>query len=137
LIFELRLWDTCYPHNVDSGAEFYGTKGKMFLSKRGKLAVYGERNRRVKDAKPKEPPTLVGSHCEDLLDAIRSGRRPRADIRIGHDSVALIHLANIAVRLGRSLHIDTSHERIVDDEANRLLSRTYRKEGHWAIPQGV
>ena len=38
-IFELRIWSTNYPFNVDSGAEFYGTKGKMFLSKRGKLEI--------------------------------------------------------------------------------------------------
>jgi hypothetical protein len=24
-----------------------------------------------------------------------------------------------------------------DDEANRMLSRTYRKDGHWAIPKNV
>ena len=138
LIFELRLWDTCYPHNVDSGAEFYGTQGKMFVSKRGKLAIYGERNQRIENARPKDPPKLAGSHQEDFLQAIRQGRKPRADIQIGYDSVALIHLANIAVRRERSLHVDTSRERIVDDEeANRLLSRTYRKDGHWAVPQGV
>ena len=138
LIFEMRLWDTCYPHNVDSGAEFYGAEGKMFVSKRGKLAVYGKRNRRIEDAKPNEPPALAGNHYEDFLDAIRSGRKPRADVQIGYDSVALIHLANIAVRLGRSLQVDATQERIVDDdEANRLLSRTYREEGHWAIPKGV
>ena len=138
LVFEMRLWDTCYPHNVDSGAEFYGTAGKMFVSKRGKLAVYGERNRRIENPRPKEPPTLVSNHYDDFLHAIRNERKPRADIQIAHDSVALIHLANVAVRLGRSLHVDTSQERIIDDqEANRLLSRAYRKDGHWAIPKGA
>ena len=138
LVFEMRLWDTCYPHNVDSGVEFYGTKGKMFVSKRGKLAVYGERNRRIEDPKPKQPPEVAGSHREDFLEAIRTGRKPRADIEIAHESVALIHLGNIAVRVGRSLSVDCEKERIVDDEeANRLLSRTYRKEGHWAIPERV
>ena len=29
LIYEQRLWSTNYPHNTDSGAEFYGTKGQM------------------------------------------------------------------------------------------------------------
>ena len=138
LIFELRLWDTCYPHNVDSGAEFYGTKGKMFVSKRGKLAVYGERNRRIEDPKPKNPPAVVEDHQRDFLDAIRGGRKPAADIQIAHHSVALVHLANISVRLGRSLSVDAEKEQIVgDEEANRLLSRTYRKDGHWAIPEGV
>ena len=44
LIFEMRLWSTNYPHNTDSGAEFYGTKGQMYLSRRGKIEVRGDRN---------------------------------------------------------------------------------------------
>ncbi len=35
---------TNYPHNTESGAEFYGTKRQMFLSRRGKLTVLGDRN---------------------------------------------------------------------------------------------
>ena len=138
LIFEMRLWDTCYPQNVDSGAEFYGTKGKLFVSKRGKLEVYGERNRRIDDAKPKEPPQLIANHQADFLGAIRTGRKPSADVAEGHDSVALVHLANVAVRLGRSLRLETGRETIAgDEEANALLSRKYREGGHWAIPKGV
>ncbi len=138
LIFEMRLWDTCYPHNVDSGAEFYGTAGKMVLSKRGRIAVYGERNKRIEDAKPKDPPSLVGNHYADFLDAVRSGRKPNADVAIGHDSVALVHLANAALRAERTLRIDTDTEQILGDEqANALLSRQYRQGGHWAVPRGV
>ena len=44
LIYEQRLWSTTYPFNVDSGAEYFGTKGRMFLSKRGKFEIHGERN---------------------------------------------------------------------------------------------
>ena len=50
----------------------------------------------------------------------------------------MIHLANIAIRLGRSLDFDPQSEKIVgDDEASQLLTRTYREAGHWANPQGV
>ena len=46
----------------------------------------------------------------------------------------IYHLANIAFRTGRKLKFDPETEQIVgDDEANRMLSRTYRKEGHWAV----
>ena len=44
LIYEQRLWSTTYPYNVDSGAEYFGTKGRMFISKRGKFEIGGERN---------------------------------------------------------------------------------------------
>jgi hypothetical protein len=134
----MRLWSTNYPNNCDSGAEFYGTEGSMFVSKRGKLEVYGQRNRRIEDAKPTEAVQLAGNHQEDFLDAVRQRRRPRADIAIAHDSVALVHLANIATRLGRSLQVDAEREAIHgDEEATRLLSRQYRDGGHWAIPKEV
>ena len=56
----------------------------------------------------------------------------------GHDSVALVHLANVAVRLGRSPKLEAGKETIAGDEqANALLSRKYREGGHWAVPKGV
>jgi hypothetical protein len=42
------------------------------------------------------------------------------------------------MRVGRSLNFDPHTEQIIgDDEANRLLTRTYRQGGHWAIPRNV
>ena len=136
LIFELRIWSTNYPYNVDSGAEFYGTKGKMFLSKRGKLEILDERNKPI-TAKPNDPPQLLG-HAADFLDAIKTGRQPNAEIEIGHLSTALIHLGNLAMRVGRSLNFDPHTEQVIGDEqANALLSRQYRQGGHWAVPKGA
>lgn len=138
LIFEMRLWDTNYPFNCDAGAEFYGTHGQLMVSKRGKVVVFDEQNQRDTNPKPKETPQLTApNHYLDFSDAIKTGRRPNADIAIGHDSVAPIHLANIAVRLGRSLQVDPHKEQIVGDtEANELLGRNYRAGGHWAVPKG-
>ena len=136
LVFELRLWSRNYPYNCDSGVEFYGTQGKMFLSKRGKLRIVGPDNELIVEKKKKSSKRL--EHLDDFLDAIRNSRRPNADILEGLRSVSLIHLANIALRTGRSLDFDTTNNQITgDEEANRLLTRTYRQGGHWAIPQGV
>ncbi len=138
LILEMRIWDTCHPYNCDSGTEFHGTSGRMVLSKRGKLEVYDDRNRRIDDAQPKERPETAATHQADLLDAIRQGRKPSADVTIGHDTVALVHLANVAVRLGRSLSLDAATETIPNDpEATALLGREYRDGGHWAVPKGA
>ncbi|MBM3726047.1 MAG: Gfo/Idh/MocA family oxidoreductase [Acidobacteria bacterium] len=135
-IFELRIWSPNGILNVDSGAEYYGTRGKMFLSKRGKLEIFDEKNKPIV-AQPKAPPQLLG-HAADFLDAIKTGRTPNSDIEIGHLSSSLVHLGNLAMRLGRSLNFDPRTERIIGDkEANALLSRKYRKGGHWAIPRGV
>ena len=136
LIYEQRLWSTNYPHNTDSGVEFYGTKGQLFLSRRGKIQILGERNRRLEHevsplGQQDEP------HAKDMVDAIRAGRRPRADIETGHRTATLVHLGNLAARLGRSLQFNPQKEEIIgDDEAAGLTRRRYR-EGHWAVPKGV
>jgi predicted dehydrogenase len=138
LIFEMRLWSTNYPFNCDSGVEFCGSAGRMMLSKRGKLEIYDDRNKRIENAEPKERPQMVSSHQADFLDAIHTGRKPNADVAIGHDTVALVHLANVALKLNRSLQVDPANEQIIGDkEANALLSRKYRDGGHWAIPKGA
>ncbi|MBM3965320.1 MAG: Gfo/Idh/MocA family oxidoreductase [Planctomycetes bacterium] len=136
LIFEMRLWDGSFPHNCDGGAEFHGSDGRMVLSKRGKLEVFDSKGKKIENPKPKQPSTVDGKHQLDFLNAIREGRKPNADVAIGHDSVALVHFANASIRLGRSLHIDPETEQIKNDaEANQLLGRIYRKEGHWATPK--
>ena len=106
LTFEMRLWSRHYPFNCDSGVEFFGTAGRMLLSKRGKLEVYDHDNQRIDNPTAKRRPERIDNHQLDFLDAIRTGRRPNADVSEGHDSVALVHFANIGVRLGRSLQID-------------------------------
>jgi hypothetical protein len=136
LLFEMRLWSKNYPHNCDSGVEFYGAGGTMVLSKRGKLLVYDESNKLQHSMKPEPEAQLA--HLENFFTAIRDGGRPSADIQEGHRSMALPHLANIALRTGRSLTFDPAGERILEDEeAQELLSRKYRREGHWAIPNGA
>jgi hypothetical protein len=134
LIYEERLWSTNYPHNCDSGVEFYGTKGQMFLTRRGKIQVLSDRNR-VEEIDVPLKPQDTDDHVADFLDAIRNDRRPNADIEIGHLTTSLCHLGNIATQLGRSLRFDHQQERFHDDEqANALLQRAYR-DGHWAVPR--
>ncbi len=134
LIFEMRLWSKTYPHNCDAGVEFYGTKGQLFVSKRGKVELRDENNRPVA-VKPRTVPNPIAEHAADFVDAIRQGRRPKADIEEAYRSTALVHLGNTAVRLRRSLTFDPATNRTVGDaEADRLLDGTYR-DGHWAVPR--
>ena len=135
LIYEQRLWSTNYPLNVDSGAEFYGTKSQMFLSRRGKVQVFADRNQPVPISIKPEPQNDT-AHVNNFCESIREGTRLNADALTGHLSSSLCHLGNIATRLGRSLTFNPQTEQIVgDDEANTLVRRPYRD--HWATPQGV
>jgi predicted dehydrogenase len=132
LIYEQRLWSTNYPHNTDSGAEFYGTKGQMYLSRRGKIRVLGERNQPI-DVDIKTQPQDTERHVADFFDAIRNNRRPNADIELGHMTASLCHLGNMATRLQRSLQFDGRREQITNDvEAAALVRRAYRE--HWGTP---
>jgi predicted dehydrogenase len=138
LIYEQRLWSTTYPYNVDSGAEFIGTKGQMFISKRGKFEVRDERNRPLELKLDGAPKAEVRENFQNWIDCIRTGDVPNANVEIAHRTATAAHLANIAVRLNRTIRFDPAHERVMgDDEANTMLTRKYRSGGHWGIPNGV
>ena len=69
------------------------------------------------------------SHFANFIDCVRTRKAEnlKAPIEEGHYSTALCHLGNISYRLRRSLKFDGANERFAgDDEANGLLSRTYR-----------
>jgi len=138
LILEMRIWSTNWPYGEENGVEFYGTEGRMVLAKDRKIEIYGERDRFRDDIKLDDLPQMPPSHQADFVEAIRTGKKPTADVIEGHHSVALTHLANIAVRVGRALRVDPQRETIIgDEEASRLLRRNYREGGHWAIPKGL
>lgn len=138
LIYEMRLWSTTYPFNVDSGVEYYGTKGKMFISKRGKFEVKGERNAPVDVKLDGNPLATVPENQQNWVDCIRSGDQPNANMEVAVRTATAIHLGNIATRLQRTVHFDPSTEKIVgDSEASVLLSRKYRDAGYWGIPKGI
>ncbi len=138
LIFEMRLWSTTYPYNVDSGAEFFGNKGKMFISKRGKFEVRG-RDNKVQDVKlDSDPKAEVSQNQQNWLDCIKSGKAPNANMDVAVRTAIAVHLGNIATRMQRTVRFDPESERILDDEAaSSLITRKYREGGYWGTPKGV
>ena len=134
LIFEQRIWSPYVQEGYENGNAFYGTKGMLILGKGGGWQIFGARNQpgEKMSGSPNGP-----AHHRNFLECLKSGDRPHADIEIGHLSAALCHLGNIATRTGRVLHFDPQIEQITgDDEANKLVRRTYR-DAHWAVPKGV
>ena len=72
----------------------------------------------------------VGNHYQNFVDAIRANDPGllTSPIEEGFYSCALIHLANISYRLGRTIHFNPDTQTIVDDaEASALLTRAYRE----------
>jgi predicted dehydrogenase len=73
-------------------------------------------------------------HQLDFLKGIASRGKPVADIEQGHISTASCILANLSMKLGRSLTWDAEQQQVVGDkEANALLRRPYRSG--WVHPE--
>jgi predicted dehydrogenase len=134
LIFEQRIWSPYHQEGYENGNAFYGTKGMLLLGKHGGWQIVGRKNAPGRKVSGQ---TNLPAHHQNFLDAVRGGGKTHADAEVGHLSASLAHLGNIACRVSRTLRVDAAGEQVPgDDEANRLLRRTYR-EGHWAVPKGV
>jgi len=77
-------------------------------------------------------------HMLNLLDAIENKKRPVADVEEGHLSTASCILANMSMKLNRTLEYDPV-KRIVknDPEATKLLQREYRSPWEHPDPDKV
>jgi predicted dehydrogenase len=112
------------------GMYVYGAKGWLKVSGNKTEVFFGPKN---------EPgPVLTADatgidpgqpHFENFIESVRS-RKPadlKAPLEEGHLSTTLCHLGNISYRVGRSVTFDAASEKFVgDEEADKLLSRTYR-----------
>ncbi len=70
---------------------------------------------------------IARPHLENWLDAIRTGAKLNAPVEVGHRTVTVCHLANIARELNRPLSWDAKREQFVNDsQADILLNRPPR-----------
>jgi predicted dehydrogenase len=66
-------------------------------------------------------------HVRNFLDCVKSRQTPVSDLASGHRVATTCHLANLSLRLGRSLAWDANSEAVKgDEEAAKLLERPYR-----------
>jgi predicted dehydrogenase len=144
-----RSWGEAADPKYPWGATLYGEKGTLKLSVFSydfipvgggqpvhrdvtyELEQYPE-DKTEKDLEKHVAPA-VRHHLQNFLSAVDSRSKPVADIEQGHISTASCILANTSMKLGRSLTWDAGSQRVVnDEEANRLLQRTYRAP--WVHP---
>ncbi|HUT34224.1 MAG TPA: Gfo/Idh/MocA family oxidoreductase [Planctomycetota bacterium] len=124
LVYEQRDWAPYHEHEFENGVVFYCEKGYIEVSPATGLKLFTERNKPL-GAKPES--ASLPAHHRHFVECVKTRKRSRADIEVGHRSALLAHLGNIAYRVGRDLRLDPKAERFVgDDEANKLLTRTYR-----------
>jgi len=148
LQFEVRHWitnregimsDNKIPENsymVSSentiGNLFYGSKGYMTKNVNewqvfiGKERALGEKG------------GGLGDHYKNFIDAIIEDNQDiaKGNIKDGFYSCALIHLGNIAYRLGRTLDFDPVKMKFINDpQADSMLTREYREP--YLVPDKV
>lgn len=152
LVWTHRSWGSAPDNQYPWAAILYGEKGTLKLSVNGydfipakgetvhrdcvmELDQYPE-DRTEKDLEKHVAPAIRG-HMRDLLRNIVTRRKPVADIQQGHISSASCIMANLAMRVGRTLEYDPAAGPAGafknDAEASTLLSRAY--QAPWVHPE--
>jgi predicted dehydrogenase len=73
------------------------------------------------------------AHLSNFMECVRTRQRPVADIEEGYASTAACLLANVSMKVGRTLEWNAAVGRVEgDEEANALLRRPYRAP--WVHP---
>ena len=139
-----RSWGAAADPKYPWGATFYGDKATLKASVQGydymplgkgeqpvhkdvtyELEQYPEDKTEV-DLEKHVAPAIRG-HMRDLLASIDKRSKPVADIEQGHISTAACILANLSLKLGRTLSYDAAKMIVTNDaEATRMLRRQYR-----------
>ncbi|HLJ93746.1 MAG TPA: Gfo/Idh/MocA family oxidoreductase [Gemmataceae bacterium] len=150
VVWQHRSWGDSPDPKYPWGATLYGDKGTLKVSVmsydflpqgRGQPVhrdVVYELEQYPEDKTEKDLEKHVAPanrrHQQDFLRAIAARGKPVADIEEGYISSASCILANLSLRLGRTLNWDAENQRVVgDEEANRQLRRPYRQP--WVHPE--
>jgi len=129
---EMLIRDRADDLGFDNGILFEGENGRFFVN-RGKLTgkpVEDLATNPIPEAKMtalrKGQP--ADTHMGNFIRAARDRSMPISDVWSHHRMLTTCHLANIAMRLGRTLNWNAESEQIIgDEEANAWQRREQRK----------
>ncbi len=117
-----------------NGVLFEGTKGKFHVG-RSRDSLFGEPVDELKE-KPLPQDLLTrlykgkkpGDHMRNFFECVKTREQPVSDVYTHHRAITTCHLANISMRLGRTLNWDPKTQQIVGDkEAQTWQAREQRK----------
>ena len=117
-----------------NGVVFEGTKGRFHVG-RGRDSLFGEPVQELK-SNPLSPTLITelykgkkpGDHMRNFFECVKTREQPVSDVYTHHRAITTCHLANIAMRLGRTIKWDPKTEQIVGDaEAQKWQSREQRQ----------
>lgn len=132
-------WEQSSSH--DRKAEPQATVS--FYGEEGMLSILGQ-GYKLYDVKGKETggwqtsgegdtvrgPGGEDEHFANFVDSVRNNKRPNSDIGECQKSTMLCHYANIAYRVGNTIHVDPATGKIAgNEEAMKLWRRSDYREG--------
>jgi predicted dehydrogenase len=150
VVWQHRTWGDAPDPRYPWAATFYGDKGTLkasvnhydFIPNGNGVAIHrdfvNELDQYPEDRTEKDLEINCASgnrgQMRDFMSCVASRGRPAADIEEGYISTSSCILANLSMKLGRSLRWDSQTGQVADDaEANALLRRPYRAP--WTHPE--
>jgi len=126
----IRMSDQEFPDWSQNATrtEIYGTNGIMLLGRHGGgWQVFGKDKEVIAEEYGVHPDDW---HQKNFISSIRGLEKPNGNALQGHLSASLVHMGNIAYRVGnKHLIFDAEKERFTNsDEANQLLKTAYRDQ---------
>lgn len=133
----IRMDPTLFPdwRTNATRTEIYGTEGLMYLGRHGGgWQVKGVDSEIIAQDGGVFPDA---DHQKNFIESLRTRKKPNGAVEQGHLSACLVHLGNIAYRVGnKHLIFDGENEKFIDnDDANKLIRTTYRK--NYSMPEKV
>jgi predicted dehydrogenase len=143
VVWTHRSWGDPPDPKYPWGATIYGDKGTLkasvygydFIPVGGGTPIHEDvryeleqfpEDKTEKDLERHVAPA-IRAHMKNFLECIETRARPVSDIEQGYMSTSACILANLSLKLGRSLTWDHAKSQVAgDDEANGLLRREYR-----------
>ena len=128
---EMRIRDDAKDLGFDNGVMFEGEKGRIFVN-RGKLTGQAVDDLKTDPIPDEELIKLrkgkrLDNHMANFIECCRDGGLPVSDVWSHHRILTTCHLANIAMRLNRTIKWDPKTEQVIgDDEANKWQGREQR-----------
>jgi predicted dehydrogenase len=120
---------------LSTRTEIYGTEGLMYLEVQGGGWQVFDNEGNLRDQDKGYYPDK--NHQINFIESIRQRKTPNAGIVQGHKSATLIHLANLAYRVGdKQLFYDNKTGKITNSELANTISEGYYRETY-SLPKEI
>ena len=116
------------------GSTIHGTEGTIMLDRNAYMA-YDKGGKLLKQVNERSYSATTNTlgvggldilHFENFVDGIRNGQQLHSSVGEAHKSTLMCHLGNIAQKFGRTLDLDPSNGKILNDqEAMSMWEREY------------